>query len=426
MYRCRASLCHCWLGGRKDARLVLLKVVTNVSSVTNQNHRLLSATLLWNSNLFDFTTFVVWNRALWLVIGFVYDRYQHGDTLEWRGVAGNVHSWIQSCLTDRISLCVQHIRLLSPRVPSRKALSLDHCFFRYTPIFTIAESHQVHQQQYADDTQLYLALSPSGYTHDISTLQSCLDSLHIWFCENSMALNASKSVVILFGTSQRLKSLSGLKSVSVAETVIPVSDKIKILCTTLDSNLTMEPHTKTLSISSFYHIRSLKQIHSSLDDSMAGSVASSLVSSRLDYVNSLLYCISLKNINRLQWIQHSLARVVTNRRSHALPSATVLLKQLHRLPVEWHIQFKLTTFTIKALHTGRPPYLSDQLQYYQPTRSLRLSGSHQLVKPQHNLSFGSRAFRTSAPHFWNSLRTNIREAQSVLTFRRHLKTHYNL
>ena len=84
----------------------------------------------------------------------------------------------------------------------------------------------------------------------------------------------------------------------------------------------------------------------------------------------------------------------------------------------------LTVMTFKALHTGRPPYLTDQLQYYQPTRSLCSSGSHQLVKPRHNLSFGYRAFRISAPHIWNSLPTNVREAQSVHTFRRHLKTHY--
>ena len=44
-----------------------------------------------------------------------------------------------------------------------------------------------------------------------------------------MALNVSKSVAIFFGTSQRLKSLSDLKSVNVAGTVIPVSDKVKIL-----------------------------------------------------------------------------------------------------------------------------------------------------------------------------------------------------
>ena len=66
------------------------------------------------------------------------------------------------------------------------------------------------------------------------------------------------------------------------------------------------------------YIRSLKQIRSSMDDSMAGSVASLLVSSRLYYVNSILYGTLLKNINRFQRIQHSLARVVTHRRSRAL------------------------------------------------------------------------------------------------------------
>jgi len=87
---------------------------------------------------------------------------------------------------------------------------------------------------------------------------------------------------------------------------------------------------------------------------MAGSMASLLVSSRLSYVNSVLYGMSLKNIYRLQQIQHSLARVVTHRRSYPLPSATALLKQFHWLPVEWHIWFKVAVMTFKALHTGRP------------------------------------------------------------------------
>jgi len=116
-----------------------------------------------------------------------------------------------------------------------------------------------------------------------------------FLCENDMALNASKSVVILFVTSQRLKSLSGLKSVNVARTAIPVFGKVKMFGAILDSNLTIEPHTNTLSSSCFYHIRSLKHIRSSLDDSIAGSVASSFVSFRLDYVNnSILYGTSLK------------------------------------------------------------------------------------------------------------------------------------
>jgi len=97
-----------------------------------------------------------------------------------------------------------------------------------------------------------------------------------------MALNPNKSVAILFGTSQRLKSLSGLQSVNVAGAVIPLLDKVKILGATIDTNLTMALHIKALLSSCFYHIRSFRQIRSSLDDTMALSVASALISSRLD------------------------------------------------------------------------------------------------------------------------------------------------
>ena len=57
----------------------------------------------------------------------------------------------------------------------------------------------------------------------------------------------------------------------------------------------------------------------------------------------------------------------------------------------------------KALHTGQPPYLSEVLQHYEPTRTLRSSSSSQLSVPRHNLEFGSRAFRISAPKIWNLL-----------------------
>jgi len=75
-----------------------------------------------------------------------------------------------------------------------------------------------------------------------------------------MALNPTKSVAILFGTPKRLKYFSGLKSCNVAGTDIQLSDKVQILGATLDSSLTMEPHTKALYSSCFYHIRSFKQI----------------------------------------------------------------------------------------------------------------------------------------------------------------------
>jgi len=176
--------------------------------------------------------------------------------------------------------------------------------------------------------------------------------------------------------------------------------------------------------SCFYHIRSFRQIRSSLDDATAASVASALVSSCLDQMNSVLYGTALKHTGRLQRVQRALARVVVNQRSRAPFSSIELLKQLHWLPLEWRIQFKLATLTFKALHTGRSPYLTDLLQHHQSTRSLHSSSSYQLFIPRHNLWFGSRAFRFSALWIWNKLPLRIRETQSLPAFKRHLKTHF--
>src|SRR5207247_3518149 len=54
---------------------------------------------------------------------------------------------------------------------------------------------------------------------------------------------------------------------------------------------------------------------------VANTVASSIVSTRLDYCNSLLYGTSVRNVQRLQRIQNSLARVVSGikKRDHKRP-----------------------------------------------------------------------------------------------------------
>jgi len=69
-------------------------------------------------------------------------------------------------------------------------------------------------------------------------------------------------------------------------------------------------HLFLLSKSCFYHIRSFRQIRSSMDHSAAVSVALALVSSRLDYVNSILSGSLLKHIARIQRAQHALTRVI--------------------------------------------------------------------------------------------------------------------
>ena len=82
-----------------------------------------------------------------------------------------------------------------------------------------------------------------------------------------------------------------------------------------------------------------------------------------------------------------------------------LVLRSYWLPIEWYIKFKIAALLFKALETGLPPYLFQQLLPYVPTRALRSSSSKflQIQIPRTNLRFGSRSFRVSAPTTWNSV-----------------------
>jgi len=101
---------------------------------------------------------------------------------------------------------------------------------------------------------------------------------------------------------------------------------------------------------------------------------------------SILYGTPLNHTARLQRIQHAqLGLSCTSILVH-LYCLQMNFSNVHWLPTEWRIRFKLDTLTFKDLYTGRPPYLSDLLQHHEPTRSLCSSSSHQLlVPPQINI-----------------------------------------
>ena len=169
----------------------------------------------------------------------------------------------------------------------------------------------------------------------------------------------------------------------------------------------------------FFHIRAFRHIHPALTHDMAKSVAVSLVGSRLDYANSLLYGTSQGNLHRLQRIQNTLAKLVCPGHTHSSEA----LRFLHWLPIRQRIDFKIATLTFKLLNFGSPTYLSCLLKPYLPARALRSHGQRLLATPHVKTSIGSRAFRVAAPSVWNALPLHVRSSPSIDVFKRELKTH---
>jgi len=91
---------------------------------------------------------------------------------------------------------------------------------------------------------------------------------------------------------------------------VQFTDTVKLLAVTLNSSLSFDKHIIDVTRSCHYHNRAMRHIRPLLTLDASKAMAVSIVGSRLDYCNSVLYGMSQANIDKLQRVQNILARVV--------------------------------------------------------------------------------------------------------------------
>ena len=187
--------------------------------------------------------------------------------------------------------------------------------------------------------------------------------------------------------------------------------------------MNFQRHIKNTAKVCNYFIRDIRRVRKHLTVDASTALANALVSSRLDYCNSLLHSLPGVYLNKLQRVQNALARVVT--KSTRLTSTKSLLEQLHWLLLASRIDFKIATLTDEAVHLKQPLCLAQHLKLKSMHLNTRNNDQLLLQPPSVGTnSYGRRAFSYTAPTVWNKVPHYIRSAPSVMSFRKHLKTYY--
>jgi hypothetical protein len=153
------------------------------------------------------------------------------------------------------------------------------------------------------------------------------------------------------------------------------------------------------------------------------ALVTSLVLSRLDYGNSVLYELPAVQLQRLQSVQNAAARLIFNLRRSEHVTGTLIY--LHWLRVPERIKFKVAVLTYCALHGSAPPYLSDftRVAAVSSHRGLSSADTDRLIVPRILLvSAGDRSFPVAGATVRNSLPANVTSAASISIFRSSLKT----
>ena len=254
------------------------------------------------------------------------------------------------------------------------------------PVANVITSHGVCHLQYADDTQLYVALKNED---SIVKLQNFANDVYNWFAQNGLSLNPEKSEAILLGTGARLRHDQPIPSISIAGSDVDIRNSVKSLGVMIDSGLTL------------------------LQPLWSEHVLTIATVCCTEYQK--------RNIDKLQRLQNSLARVVTC--TGASKHITPVLSELHWLPITARIHYKVALLTYKVMSTQQPAYLAALIRPNQPTQTLRPSTRRILDSDTPRSMFASRAICFAAPKIWNELPKTLSEGGLPLPiFKRNLKT----
>ena len=225
---------------------------------------------------------------------------------------------------------------------------------------------------------------------------------------------------MIFGTSHLLKQLPPNLSINISGSTVYQSVSVRNLGVTLDAELNMQAHVANTCRLSMISVRHVGKIRRFIDNKTTEMLMNCLVTSRIDYCNSLLCGISSASVAKLQRIQNLCARIIT--RSPWDTSTSTMLRNLHWLPVSERIRYKALLLAFKALNSG-PEYLSELVALYVPRRSLRSEDLRLCTVPSTHLkTVGDRAFAKYAPHHWNELPIQLRMAENQSVFKKLLKT----
>ena len=261
-----------------------------------------------------------------------------------------------------------------------------------TPLSSMIFEHAIPHHLYADDIQLYVSFASGDSVAALNGLQSCLASVQSWMLTNKLKLNPDKTEVLRIGNERQRSKYLSMFPIELLGVKTNPAKSARNLGVKFDKNFTFRSYISAVCNSCVYHIPDQRRFRRHLDLESAKLLATALVSSRLDYCNSLLYGIADIDLTRLQRVQNQLARLVT--KSSPFTRSIPLLRALHWMPVRFRILFKINLLTYKILLEKQPVYLHSMLAASIPSRSLRLNNENSLSVPRVKTNTGARAFHS--------------------------------
>ena len=275
-------------------------------------------------------------------------------------------------------------------------------------LFYIIKQTQV--CNFADDTTLYAC--NKALSEVLLDLEH--DSLLAgqWFEENYMKLNEEKCHYIISGHKYEHTwvKINNAKSWEC--------DKVKLLGIDIESSLIFNSYVSSICAKAGRKLTALRRIFEVLNFQQKRVLMKSFVDSQFNYCPLVWMCCSRYMNNKINKLQERALRMVYNDQTSTFES---LLEKDKSITVHHRNIHVLATEMYKAKNNLSPPIIRELFPVNSESYPLRNSNYFKLSRPNtvHN---GLESVRYLGPKIWSSLPQALQQAESLLAFKKGIKT----
>ena len=169
----------------------------------------------------------------------------------------------------------------------------------------------------------------------------------------------------------------------------------------LDKNLNLDRHVNLIVSHCYKILKDIGRVKRCMDRTHLERVVHAVISTRLDYCNSLLMNNSKENLYKLQKVQNAAAKLILGKKKP--DSASQALRELHWLNVESRIVFKILLLTFKILKGQCSNNMTLRYKGFNGR-----PGDYLLLEtPVFKTAYGKRVFEYNASRLWNALAVTV-------------------
>ena len=254
-----------------------------------------------------------------------------------------------------------------------------------------------------------------------NTLNEDLANVSDWMRANKLSLNASKTEYMVIGSHKRLHQTRGNLPITLGDNQIKRVKVTKSLGLMIDETLTWDEQVTLITKKVNKGLNVIRRLRDFFDIKILTTVYQTLVQPYFDYCSQVWGGFGTTLCDKLQRLQNRAVRIIT-KSGYEVRSVLNLLNQLGLPNLEARRNQQLNILMYKVRHEMAPSSLSNMFQKTNEVHEHQTrQAKHDFQPPKLKTNYLKKAFSYRGAVAWNNLPSEIKNSESINTFKAKLK-----